>query len=97
MAVNCQYRVSKRDAVVVLGSNPNATDLARGAGHEMIHAFGDIAYNNDEVPFDQKCGLPDRDPKGCVEYYDDQNRDVLGLPRTNDPEGEEYAREQNLP
>lgn len=63
----------------------------------MIHAFGDLAKNNEAVQFDPACGDPDSSPNGCVEYYDDRNRDVLGLPRTNDPEGKEYARENNLP
>jgi RHS repeat-associated protein len=97
MAVNCQYMTSRRTAHIILGSNADATALARGAGHEMIHAFGDLAKNNEAVLFDTACGDPDASSNGCVEYYDDRNRDVLGLPRTNDPEGKEYARENNLP
>jgi hypothetical protein len=97
MAVNCQFMSNRRTANIVLGSNADATALARGAGHEMIHAFGDLAKNNGAVQFDTACGDPDSSLNGCVEYYDDKNRDVLGLPRTNDLEGKEYARENNLP
>jgi hypothetical protein len=97
MADNCQFMTNQRNTLIVLGSNPDATSLARGAGHEIVHAFGDLAKNNDEVQFDEDCGLQDSSENGCVEYYDDQNRDVLGLPNTNDPEGQEYARQHNLP
>ena len=97
MATNCQYMANRRTAIIVLGSDSDPTSLARGAGHEMIHAFGDLATYNKEVQFDSDCGRPDSHPNGCVEYYDDRNRDVLGIPRKNDPEGPEYARQNNLP
>jgi hypothetical protein len=94
---NCEWSGGRRTAHINLAPNSNVLELMNSAGHEMLHAFGDLEYANPGLTgIDRECGRADGPMNGCIAYYDNLNRDVLGLPNVPDDDGAIYAQRRGL-
>jgi hypothetical protein len=92
----CQGMNGRRTGYIDLVRSTDALQLARSAGHELVHAMGDLAGVLD-TGIDAECGRKDSSENGCIAYYDNLNRDALGIANLDDEDGRRYARERGLP
>jgi RHS repeat-associated protein len=93
---NCQGMVNRRIGYIDLAPNMNALQLVTSAGHELVHAMGDLSRVL-KTGIDAECGREDSSSNGCIAYYDNLNRDALGVRNIDDEDGRRFARERGLP
>jgi hypothetical protein len=98
-AGNCAYLVGRSDVYVDISSEGEGVtelNLMNSGGHEFVHAAGMLSHRVN-TGIDPQCGGRDRPGNGCIAYYDNLNRNTLGLPVRDDIDGKDYARQKGLP
>jgi hypothetical protein len=93
---NCQGMSSSRTAFADVFYDPDGIAFMNSVGHEFLHAAGDLS-DVLSTGIEKECGRPDGSGNGCIAYYDNILRDVLGRENVNDEDGERFAQQHGKP